>query len=81
MTMTYTASGIQWDFTDGDLDWSVSERPDLPDEIEVDVPSDIVEQGKDAIEDYISDHITESTGYCHNGFSYRKGVASGGALK
>lgn len=69
-TIKFTATGIDWDFDDGDLDWSVSDRPDLPDEIDVEVPVEIVDQGDEAIQDYISDYITDVTGYCHNGFSY-----------
>ncbi len=69
-TFTYTASGIQWDYDDDDLDWSVSDRPELPDEIDVEVPVSVIDQGEEAIEDYISDYITDVTGYCHNGFSY-----------
>ena len=48
-TITYTATGIQWDYGDDDLDWSVSDRPDLPDEIDVEVPVDVVDQGEEAI--------------------------------
>ena len=62
-TITYTASGIQWD-TDG-------EDVDLPEEMDVEVPVDLVDSGdEDAIEEYISDYITDATGFCHNGFSY-----------
>ena len=62
-TITYTASGIQWD-TDG-------EDVDLPEEMDVEVPVDLVDAGdEDAIEEYISDYITDATGFCHNGFSY-----------
>ena len=62
-TITYTASGIQWD-TDG-------EDVDLPEEMDVEVPVELVDAGdEDAIEEYISDYITDETGFCHNGFSY-----------
>lgn len=65
-TMTYTASGIQWD-TDGDKELFYS----LPTEIDVEVPVSIVDGGDESeIEQYISDYITDVTGYCHNGFSY-----------
>lgn len=72
--VNYIASGIIWDCGDVDgLEWSVSEeRPELPDEISVPVPKEIIAEGKDAIEDFISDYITDATGFCHFGFSYGK---------
>lgn len=69
-TITFTASNIEWDVSDGDLDWSVSDKPSLPEKIDVPVPVDVVDMGSEAVEDFISDYITDATGYCHNGFSY-----------
>lgn len=58
----YKAVDIQWDVDDeGDLD-------DLPTEMEIEVPRDVIRDGEDAIEEYVSDAITDETGFCHNGF-------------
>jgi len=54
--MIYTVSNIIWD--NGDH---------LPTQMEVDVPS-YVESSYDKVE-FISDYITNTTGYCHCGFS------------
>jgi hypothetical protein len=55
----YTVTNIEWD-TD---DWQVK----LPKEIEIIVPTDI-QNGEDIVE-YISDEISNRTGYCHKGFA------------
>lgn len=39
----------------------------LPRKIEVDIPDDIP---NDEVEEYLSDHISNTTGFCHNGFKY-----------
>lgn len=64
-TLTYTASGIQWD-TDGEDPKTLG----LPEEMDVEVPADVVDMGDEVVEEYISDFITDETGFCHNGFSY-----------
>ncbi len=54
-----------------DIDWdapkSVSKA--LPKEITVVIPDDEDLDGYMEIQEYISDKITELTGYCHNGFA------------
>ena len=79
-TITYTASGIQWDFDDIDFDelgldpdgtysdWCA--QCDLPEEVDVEVPVDVVDQGDGAVEEYISEYLSDEYGFCHNGFSY-----------
>ena len=57
--MKYTAIDINYD-TDG-------ENVDLPKEIEVNVPDDITDEIE--ILDFIGDKITDTTGFCHFGFS------------
>lgn len=60
--MKYTATNIKWD-TDG-------EDIDLPTTIEVVIPNeDFVKMDSQEIDDFISDYITNETGFCHFGFS------------
>ena len=56
--MKYTITNINYD-TDGEI-------IDLPKMIIVDVPSDILDED---IEDYLSDEISNISGFCHKGFS------------
>ena len=42
------------------------EEVDLPIEFEIEIPSDIVEE--EEIDDYVSDEISNITGFCHFGF-------------
>jgi ferritin-like protein len=54
-----------------DIDWDVDDEEDLADlpaEVEVEVPRDVIFAGEDAVEEYVSDAITDETGFCHNGF-------------
>lgn len=61
--MKYTAKNIQWD-TDG-------EDIDLPTEMTVDIPNeDFVKMSTDEVNEYISNEISDITGFCHNGFSF-----------
>lgn len=57
--MTYTVTDIKWD-TDG-------ENVDLPNEVNVYVPDELDEQIE--IEEFISNYITNETGFCHFGYS------------
>ena len=57
--MKYIVSNIEYD-TDG-------ENVDLPGQIEIEVPDEIKEYGE--IEQYVSDAISDITGFCHKGFS------------
>jgi ferritin-like protein len=49
---------IAWD-TDG-------EDVDLPDEVVVDVPAEVVDYGD--VNDFIADYLSDEYGFCHNGF-------------
>jgi hypothetical protein len=60
--MQYIASNIKFD-TDG-------EDVLFPDNIIVEVPDHITD--KDEIEEVISEFLTDSTGFCHDGFTYTK---------
>lgn len=55
---TYTITNIEWD-TDGG-------KPKLPKELKVTVPNDL--ESYEEIEEFISDEISNMTGYCHKGF-------------
>jgi hypothetical protein len=59
----FTVSNIDWD-TDG-------EEIDLPDEMTVNVKED-EQLEEDEIEQYISDKISDETGFCHFGFNYKE---------
>jgi hypothetical protein len=56
--MLYIATDIKYD-TDG-------EDIDLPSQLEIEVPDNIEE---DEIDEYISDEISNITGFCHFGFT------------
>lgn len=58
--MKYTATNISYD-TDGEV-------VDLPTTLEIDVPNEITD--REEVEEYISDEISNITGFCHNGFSF-----------
>lgn len=53
---------IQWDVDDQ------SELEDLPENMWVSIPPEVEAEGPEAIEDYVSDYITDTVGFCHNGF-------------
>jgi hypothetical protein len=57
--MKYTVTNIDYD-TDG-------EKINLPTELSIIVPDDITDG--DEIDAYISDEISNITGFCHKGFS------------
>jgi uncharacterized protein YdeI (YjbR/CyaY-like superfamily) len=57
--MTYEVSDIKYD-TDG-------EEVDLPKTLTITVPDDIVDEVE--MEEYISDEISNITGFCHKGFT------------
>jgi len=55
-----------------DIDWDTDgEEVDLPEEITVNVSED-EELEEDEIEEYISDKISDKTGFCHFGFNYKE---------
>ena len=56
---TYTVTNIKYD-TDG-------QKIKLPKELIITVPNDV--EGYDEIENYISDEISNITGFCHEGFA------------
>ena len=56
------ATNIQWDVDDPkDLEL-------VPDEMWVAIPPDVEAEGPEAIEEYMSDYITDNGGFCHKGF-------------
>ncbi len=59
----FLVTDIHWD-TDG-------EEVDLPEEMTVNVSED-EELEEDEIEEYISDKISDETGFCHFGFNYKE---------
>jgi len=59
--MIYIVTDIDWD-TDG-------EDIDLPSELEIDILDDM---DSEDIEDYVSDSISDITGFCHYGFTLFK---------
>jgi len=60
--MKYTVTNIDYD-TDG-------EEVDLPKELVIDIPNeDFVKYTAEEIDEFISDEISNITGFCHNGFS------------
>lgn len=56
--MKYEVTNIKYD-TDG-------EEVELPENLSIDVPEDITEP--EEVEEYISDEISNQTGFCHLGF-------------
>lgn len=64
---TFRVYGIRWDATR-------EERKSLPKEMEVTVTEADVDDISDdyEVEDYILDHISDETGFCHNGFRYEE---------
>ncbi len=57
MKRKYTVTNIKYD-TDG-------QKIDLPTKMEMEIPDDVED---DEIEEYISDEISNRTGFCHLGF-------------
>ena len=60
----FTVTDIEWD-TDGE---DASEL-NLPETLVVDVPMVCVDNGSAEVEDYISDYLSDTYGFTHNGFS------------
>lgn len=58
----FTVTNINFD-TDGES----PEELGLPKQMEIEVPEDL--EGYEEIEGFISDEITNRTGFCHLGFS------------
>lgn len=58
----YIASNIKWDTDGADVK--------LPKRIEVKIPVDITDEND--IVEYVSDYITEWSGFCHDGFALSK---------
>jgi len=63
--MKYFVNNIQYD-TDGEV-------IELPDSIMVNVPNHL--EDKIEIDEFISDQISNETGFCHKGFSRKKMVS------
>jgi len=56
--MKYTVTHIKYDTED---------TSDLPEQLIIDVPDDIIEDVERVV--YISDKISDITGFCHKGFA------------
>ncbi len=65
MEKKYLVTDIEWD-TDG-------EEVDLPEELTITIPED-EELEEDEVEGYISDKISDETGFCHFGFNFTEQV-------
>ena len=60
----YKVNVIGYDFDEGD-----ENEGQIPTNLVIEVPDDIE---VDEIENFISDEISNQTGYCHHGFTYEK---------
>lgn len=70
MTTNYVCSKIEWD-TDGDRNL----LNELPKTMTIAVPNDITDyQDDDAVSDYLSDKLSDETGFCHFGFDFTVAV-------
>ena len=56
--MKAIVTNIEFD-TDGEI-------VELPNQLEIEIPIDIVDKGE--IDDFVSDEISNITGFCHYGF-------------
>lgn len=54
---------------DYDTDGDIEIENELPDEFETTI-SMFDDEGDDELVEYISDYISDETGYCHKGFEY-----------
>jgi len=69
-------SDIKWDVSDEDREAPGIDGLDLPEEMDLEIPLWVTE-GLDAeevgpaVEDWLSDTISDLTGFCHDGFSWR----------
>ena len=59
--MKAIVTNIEFD-TDGEI-------VELPNQLEIEIPIDIVDKGE--IDDFVSDEISNITGFCHYGFEMR----------
>jgi len=57
---------IEWDTSDNDCEGEV----DLSTSMEIEIPSDIIAEGVDAVDSYVSDEISNESGFCHKGFNF-----------
>lgn len=66
-TIHIIVTRIDWDADDE------NELKDLPQKIELDVTENDIDNITDIyeLEDYVSDYITDETGFCHRGFDMR----------
>lgn len=57
---------IDWDTSDDNCDEEVV----LETSMEIEIPSDIIAEGVDAVDSYVSDEISNESGFCHKGFNF-----------
>lgn len=70
--MKFVCYDIKWDTDD-----SVKVEKQLPTRMEIEIDKEDIEKynllkDEDSLVDFLSDAITEETGYCHKGFLYHK---------
>ena len=63
-TVSYKCRNIEWD-TDGDK----LVFQGLPQTLDFRVPADVAEN-EDELQEFLSDALSEATGWCHFGFDY-----------
>ena len=68
-----SGDGDSYSFTVTDIDWDTDgedvSKLHLPETLVVDVPMECVDNGSAEVKDYISDYLSDTYGFCHNGFS------------
>ena len=64
-TVKVTVTNIEWDVDESEDKQEILDS--LPKRMEYDVDEDLSD---DEIEDYISEEISNDTGYCHCGFEF-----------
>lgn len=66
--MKYQVYDIIYDLDPEDIE--VRDQLQLPTTIDIEVPDGIQAEGEDEISEYLSDEISDRTGFCHFGFKY-----------
>lgn len=63
-SVEYVVSNIDWDSDGSDVE--------LPSGVTIDVPTYIEDEGRDSVEEWISDVLSDEYGFCHFGFSFER---------
>lgn len=67
--MKYRVTDIEWDVDDPEFPGQTALELGLPDAMTVELEDGLDD---DEAEEFISDEITDTYGFCHNGFKYEK---------